>query len=393
MTQALIIGGGIAGPVAAMALERAGIHPIVYEAYSSSAYEAGAFLTIAVNGLAALRTLGLDRPVMARGFSSPTIEFRSGTGKRLGTIPVGGTLEDGTVSQTIRRADLYAVLYDAARRRGIRVEHGKRLVDAAVGTRGVVARFADGSEAAGDLLIGADGIHSRVRRLIDPAAPEPRHLRLGNIGGYAPAGLVSDPPGHGAMIFGKRAFFGYFVSPSGEIWWFANPRSAPGAEPPARPSDLAALFRDDAGPAARIIEGATTVLTGRDQHDLPRVPAWSRGPLVIIGDAAHAASPSSGQGASLAIEDALVLAQCLRDVGDPARAFAAYERLRRPRVERVVAFGARTAGTKTPGPIGRAVRDFVLPIVLRRFAQAPQEWLYGYRVQWESRVTSDARAA
>lgn len=105
MTTALIIGGGVAGPVAAMALQRAGLEPIVYEAYPAGAHGAGAFLTIAVNGLAALRVLDLHCAVMERGFVTANIAFVSGTGKRLGTLPLGGRLPDGTLTHTIKRAD------------------------------------------------------------------------------------------------------------------------------------------------------------------------------------------------------------------------------------------------------------------------------------------------
>lgn len=115
--------------------------------------------------------------------------------------------------------------------------------------------------------------------------------------------------------------------------------------------------------------------------------------MIIIGDAAHAASPSSGQGAAMAIEDAVVLAQCLRDVPDIAAARAAYERLRRPRVERVVAFGARSASTKSAGPVTRAVRDLVLPLVLKRFARVPQDWLFRYEIDWDARITLTGQAA
>src|SRR5918998_2733576 len=135
--KALIIGGGIAGPVTAMALQRAGIESVVYEAYDTSAgLDAGAFLTVAVNGLDALRTLDAHQPVLAAGFPTRKIEFLSGTGKRLGEIPIGGALPDGTVTHTIKRADLYRVLHDQAIRRGIRVEHGKRLGGAAMPTDG-----------------------------------------------------------------------------------------------------------------------------------------------------------------------------------------------------------------------------------------------------------------
>jgi len=401
--KALIIGGGIAGPVTAMALERAGISPIVYEAYDESAGLAvGAFLTVAVNGLDALRVIdGAHQPVLAAGFPSRNIEFFSGTGKHLGSVPIGGTLSDGTVTHTIKRADLYRAVHDEAVRRGIRIEHGKRLVDAE-GTPdgGVVARFEDGTRAGGDLLIGADGIHSATRRIIDPDAPEPRYTGLGNIGGFTRNASIDAEPGLYNMVFGKRAFFGYTVSPSGEIWWFANP---PSARELAR-AELAAtttgqwrqrlieLFSGDATLAVDIIRATTHELAGTNQYDMPSVPTWHKGSMILIGDAAHAVSPASGQGASMAIEDAVVLARCLRDLDDTYEAFAAYERLRRERVERVVAHGAKFSASKAAGPVARVLRDLMLPRILKHQANSgssdSMEWLFNYRIDWDEKVAA-----
>jgi len=399
--KALIIGGGIAGPATAMALQRAGIDSVVYEAYDTSAgLDAGAFLTVAVNGLDALRTLDAHEPVLDAGFPTRNIEFFSGTGKRLGEVPIGGTLPDGTATHTIKRADLYRVLHDEAIRRGIRIEHGKRLVDAETTPEGgVVARFGDGTQATGDLLIGADGIHSRTRRIIDPDAPEPRYTGLGNIGGFTRNAAVNTKPGIYVMVWGKRAFFGYTVSSSGEIWWFANPpstRELTGAELAATTTEqwkqqLLSLFADDATPAVEIIKATTGELPGTNQYDMPSVPTWYKGSMIIVGDAAHAASPASGQGASMAIEDAVVLAKCLRDLPDIQQAFAAYEQLRRERVEHVVAQGARSSSGKAAGPIARLLRDLMLPVILKRVASSSEKslaWMYGYHIDWNEKVAS-----
>lgn len=400
--NALIVGGGIAGPVTAMALQRAGIQSTIFEAYPAGADAAGAFLTVAVNGLDALRTLDIHRSVMDAGFPTVNIEFVSGTGKRLGEVPIGGTLLDGTPTHTIKRSDLYRALYQETVRRGIRIEHGKRLLDAKpTSGGGVIAHFEDGTSAAGDLLIGADGIHSRTRRIIDAAAPAPRDIRLGNLGGFTRTPAVTAKPGAYVMLFGKRAFFGYIGSPSGEVWWFANPpnpRELTPAELAALTSDqwkerLIALFADDAGPAVEIIRSTAEVVRTAGTYDMPRVPQWWRGPMIVIGDAAHAASPSSGQGASMAIEDAVVLAKCLRDLPDTVEAFGAFERIRRPRVERVVAFGARSSSSKAPGRVGRVVRDLMLPVVLKLVAKQSQDWLFGHHIDWDDRINVRALAA
>ena len=197
--KALIIGGGIAGPVAAMALQKAGIDSVIYEAYAESAgLEAGSYLTIAVNGIAALRAIDLHHAVTAAGFASETITMRSGTGKVLGVVPIGGRLSDGTVTHTLKRADLYRVTQEAAAARGIPIEHGKKLVSTSNDGNGVFATFADGSVSAGDLLIGADGIHSRTRPRIDSGPVTPRDTGIGNSVGFHPPPRPPPARGRGA---------------------------------------------------------------------------------------------------------------------------------------------------------------------------------------------------
>jgi len=111
--------------------------------------------------------------------------------------------------------------------------------------------------------------------------------------------------------------------------------------------------------------------------------------MIVIGDAAHATAPSSGQGASMAIEDAIELARCLRDLTDTQQAFVAYERLRRERVERIVAHGARTSNSKAAGPIARVLRDLMLPMFLKRAAGNGDKALarmHDYHIVWDEKV-------
>jgi FAD-dependent urate hydroxylase len=401
MTKALIIGGGVAGPVTAMALQRAGIEAAVYEAYPQSTEEVGSYLTVATNGLDALRAVQADGPVLAGGFPTPVNVLLSSGGRRLGSASNGGRLPDGTVAHTIKRARLYRALQQQASDRGVRIEFGRRLVDAdATAGGGVTARFQDGTTATGDLLVGADGIHSATRRIIDPAAPTGRYVGLVNFGGYTPD-VAAAEPGAWHMIFGKRAFFGHVVDPAGGTVWFANVPRPPvsAAERQATTEEqwrrrLIDLFAGDRGPAAELIAAGRLELAGDNTHDLPEVPTWWRGPMVIVGDAAHAPSPTSGQGASMAAEDAVVLAKCLRDLPDIPQALAAYERLRRRRVERIVADGARTGRTKTQGPVGRALSAVMLPLVFRFLVtEKSRAWIYGHHLDWDAPVAPAAEAA
>jgi FAD-dependent urate hydroxylase len=388
MRNALIVGAGIAGPVLAVALRRVGFTPRMVEAYPSGASaDAGSWLTVAVNGLAALRTLGLHQAVLDVSFPTRDIELLNGAGRRLGAASLGSTLEDGTPTQTLKRADLHRALMAAAEHEGSECSYGLRLVAAeALGDGRVRARFEDGSALDTDVLLGADGVHSRVRAIVSPDAPAPRQTRMGNVGGFVPRERAADaelPPGTYRMMFGRRAFFGYVVHPSGDVWWFANPP----APYPERPDAtwLASLLEQDQGPAAALVRATPHPLTFAVQYELPRVPEWHRGAIGILGDAAHAASPTSGQGASLAIEDAIEVARCLRDL-PPAAALGTFEARRRARAERVVAEAARTSSHKVPGRFGAFLRDLMLPTMLAFATRDPRAWLFEHRIPWDQPV-------
>src|SRR5687767_4823355 len=141
---ATVIGGGIAGQVAAVALQRAGIEPTVHEAYDRDAEGVGAFLGLGLNGIDALRAVDMDAAVLARGIATPRMVMLNGRGKVLADVPNGGALPDGTRAITIRRPDLYAALREEAERRGIRTQYGRRLTGIGHTDSGVRAEFADG---------------------------------------------------------------------------------------------------------------------------------------------------------------------------------------------------------------------------------------------------------
>jgi 2-polyprenyl-6-methoxyphenol hydroxylase-like FAD-dependent oxidoreductase len=388
--KALISGGGVCGPVTAMALQRVGIEAVVYEARRAASNDAGSYLTIATNGLDALRAIAAHRRVLNGGFPTNRTVLLNPAGRSLASVPIGSARDGYDVSHTIKRAHLHQALFEEAHDSGVRVEFGKRMIGARVTGTGVEARFDDGSEVSGDLLIGCDGIHSVTRTIIDPLAPRPRYLGLLNFGGYTP-GLAAGEAQAWHMIFGRRAFFGYAPDGNGGTVWFANvPRHAASREERDSTSIeqwrrwLLALVADDSGPAHELISTGELQLVADNTHDLPKVLVWHRDRAIIIGDAAHAPSPSSGQGASTAIEDAVVLAKCLRDASGIEAAFAAFERLRRQRVERIVRQGARSSATKVAGPLGRMVRDLVMPLVLRNLAtEKSMAWIYEHHIDWQ----------
>ena len=153
---------------------------------------------------------------------------------------------------------------------------------------------------------------------------------------------------------------------------------------------LVAAFADDRMPVLDILrasEESEFVAIG-GMEDIPRVPHWRRGRMVLVGDAAHATSPSSGQGASLAAESAVQLARCLRDLPLP-QAFTAYESLRRARVERVIAAAARTNSDKAAGPVARVLRDALMPVAMRLLANPEKwRWQFDHPIDWSATVTA-----
>lgn len=399
----LISGAGIAGPVAAVALQQAGFEPVLCEAYEEGAEGVGAFLGLGINGIDALRAVGMDAAVLARGFATPRMVITNGGGKVLADFPNGGTLPDGTRAITISRPALYAALKEEAVRRGIPIEYGRRLVDAQIVSGGVRASFADGSSARAALLVGADGIRSVVRGIIDPHAPVPTYVGFLNTAGYAHGTHLPAQPGVNHLVFGKRAFFGYVKHPDGAVWWFANPPVRDEPDPlaiAAIPADkwrerLQQLFADDSAPALELIRRTKDVFAGWITYDMPSVPRWHNDRMVIIGDAAHAVSPSVGQGASLAIEDAVVLAKCLRDIPDIGFALAQFGMMRRARVERVAAQGRRNGQGKTVGPAGRMLRDMFMPVAMRvmfRGGRDPFAWIWNHHMEWDAPVPGSLAA-
>ncbi len=399
---ALVIGGGIAGPVTALALRKAGIKATVFEAYDEAAAGAGAMLTVAPNGLAALEIVGLDAAVQAAGHPLHEMVMEKGSGKKLMSVP---TLPGLPPSCTMLRSELLRVIYEGAVRQGVTFEHGKRLIGVKEESDSVTATFEDGTTATADILIGAEGIHSLVRTLIDPAAPEPQYTGLMSFGfgDFSADGTLNDASA-GAIdtmhfAFGKKSFYGYWQQPDGTFAFFSNyPQDKPMtlAEARAVPKDewLAKLRASHIGdkPGERLFASATVdkmLVAGRMER-MTSVPRWHRDRLVLVGDSVHAPSSSSGQGASLAIESAIELARCLRDIDDAGAAFAEYEKRRRPRVESISEQAAKTNTGKTNGAVATFAFGLLMPI-LRRTILVPEKMfgpVHRFRIDWDERVSA-----
>jgi FAD-dependent urate hydroxylase len=374
---AIIVGAGIAGPLLAMWLQRLGVRALVAEARESAALAEGAFLGVAPNGMNALAPLGLAEKVLSIGHACSAFQFANARGRVIGAIDRSRDRASFEWPLTmVRRAELHALLAEEAQRRGVEIRYGSRLASLKQTERNVIAGFLDGTTLDADFLVGCDGLRSATRSLILPDAPKPAFSGLLDFGGFARAENLPFPPGINTMVFGSRAFFGAFTTPTGEAWWFHN-------GPPDVP--MLELHRDDPPWIAELIRATPKVLGPWRLHDLPAMPRWSKGRVVLLGDAAHAMSPSAGQGASLAMEDAMVLTACLRDSQDVPSAFVNFEKLRRPRVDAIFKAARRNSSGKAPTPLTGWFRDRLLPVFLKVGAKQ-QDSAYAFRVDWDART-------
>ncbi|MFE9614256.1 FAD-dependent oxidoreductase [Streptomyces sp. NPDC006012] len=364
--RVLIIGGGVAGTAAALALHKAGHDVTVYEAHPDTAEDIGAFLTLASNGMRALAQLDAAHAVTAVGFPLRTMRILDDRGTETAHVPLGEADDAVLRYRCLRRGELNAALQREAVRRGIDLRHGARLGSVADRPDGVTAHFHDGTSAGADLLVGADGLNSAVRHAVAPDVL-PRYAGQRVFYGYSPV-APDEGTGHITMVRGTAAAFGYAVAPAGDTYWFARvtgePLPADAARVPWR-DRLVALLRQDATPAADIVAAGADGPMATNATDLPLGTRWRSGRTLLIGDAAHAASPATGQGASMALEDAVVLAKSLRDTPGIESALSVYETIRRPRAEHNVTVSGRISrGThgpsRTPGGPGTRPGEDVL---------------------------------
>lgn len=374
--EALVIGGGVAGPVVAIALRRVGWDVTVYEAYPDPAGDVGSFVSLGDNGLRALDAIGCRAAVEARGTALPLLRLRSGRGRLLG--------EARRRRVTLMRGHLVETLRDLAAGAGARIVTGRRLVGVGEGR---AAAFADGSTATADLIVGADGIRSRLRAVIDPDAPVAGYAGLWTVGGRSAHPVE---PGAFTIMFGARATMVFAPTAEGTLWAAQVPADRPPAATPG-PAELAALFAGDRGPAAELIRRTGQWHPRTVMQAMPGgVPRWHRDGMVVLGDAAH--PMGAGQGANLAVEDAVVLAKCLRDAPAVGDALVRYERLRRPRTDRMLKVAGANRDAKVAGPVAARLRDVVMPFFFQWFAEQGGAWMYDYDVEWNA-VSASASAS
>ncbi|HUS52440.1 MAG TPA: FAD-dependent monooxygenase [Thermohalobaculum sp.] len=342
MNEALIAGGGIAGTAAALALARAGWRVTVCEE-APAATEVGAGLQMSPNAAKVLRWLGVLDTTAAQAFHPRAAEMRDGrTGVRIYRATLGAAAEArwGAPYLHVHRADLLAVLTDAARNAGAEVRGGAKVAGYVLRPEGPALKLSNGETLAADLVIGADGIRSVLRaQLNGPEAPEftGQIAWRGTIpaerlpdGLVAPNATVWAGPGrHLVTYYLRGGSLVNFVAVEEQAEWSAEGWSAPG-DPQQLRRSFAGWHPDVTRLLDHVDETFVWGIFGR-----PEQVRWVDGPVVLIGDAAHPMMPFMAQGAAMALEDVAVLMRALQTGGDLATDMIAYETRRWPRVTRV----------------------------------------------------------
>jgi len=333
----LIVGGGIGGLTTALALKFRGIDALLFE-QAEEFREVGAGIQLSCNATRILTALGVANALAAVAVYPEGRDYRAwDTGERLFWTPLGKRAEAafGAPYYHAHRAELLGVLLDAFGRRGLHLN--SRVSTFHQDANSVAITLADGTSVEGDILIGADGIHSTVRSGLFGQA-RPRYT--GNIAwrGLVPANAIAHlqiEKVTGVWMGPDRSIVQYYVSAGRTFNWIGISRSPlPARESWLAEGDIKDALAEYAGwhPTILAVIGSTSIVLRQALYDREPLPHWSVGRVVLLGDAAHPMLPFYAQGAAQSIEDAYVLAGCISIWPDkPALALSEYVRLRQPR--------------------------------------------------------------
>ncbi|MFI9319817.1 FAD-dependent monooxygenase [Kitasatospora aureofaciens] len=338
--RAIVIGGGIGGLTAALALHRQGI-PVTVHERAASLEPVGAGLALAPNALRALDRLGVGPRLRALAAPHPAIGVRHPSGRwlaRTSTAALEAYFGDPVAA--VARAEVIAALVDALPEGTVRTGSPATVVDPGDDRQPAVVRTTDGDRPAA-LVVAADGIRSATRGLLFPEHPGPRYS------GFTTWRVIVTPdrrPATAGEIWGPGRLVGIVPLADGRVYLYAASLAPAGARAASEHAELQRLFGDWCSPVPQLFALADPDRVLRnDIWDLSDpLPAHHHGRVALLGDAAHAMSPFLGQGACQAVEDAVVLASLLTPTADPVTALPAYTAARLPRTTAVVTASRRT---------------------------------------------------
>lgn len=366
LRSAIIVGAGIGGLSAALALRHAGWSVRIFE-QAESPRELGFGVAIAPNAVAALRELGVGDTVVGRGFQPRRGELRRMDGSVLKRAELPPNALGGPMLVALRPA-LHGALLDAV---GLETMTLGARVDGFSASAGGVALSANGSTVHGDMLIGADGVQSIIRQQLHPDQAPPRHSGIVAVRGAVHGALQHLGDLHAVYYLGPGVESMFVRASDTGIYWFlslAKRVAPPGVEDPAALVRSMAPQFDD---TFRAITSATDDMRYDELVDRDPLPWWGSGVTTLLGDAAHPLLPHTGQGAAQAIVDAVALGQAVRNSTNLAASLRAYERERIPKTATLLAQGRRTARVMgMTNPVACYLRElFLRAIPMTTFAR------------------------
>ena len=364
MVRIAIVGGGIGGLTAALALREFGFEAEVYE-QAPALLDVGAAIALWPNALRVLDRLGLKATILEHAGEMDEIRWLDHRGHLLNRVSI-------PQSVALHRADLQSTLLHALPPGWIRLGHTFKAYDDRKNK--IVASFTQSDEIEADLLIGADGIHSRVRqKLLNDEQPSYRGYTVWR--GISSVFPHSLPPATAIEIHGRGQRFGIGPVGNGRAGWWATANSTTQNHTPDAQHELLNLFHGWPEPALQLIAATqpehilTTAAFDRDPNRI-----WGSGRVTLLGDAIHPTTPNLGQGGCQAMEDALVLARCFEKYGAIEQALRKYEGCRYQRTAAITRY-SRFYGNagQWENPLGRAGKTFFLSLapeaVLRRLVR------------------------
>jgi 2-polyprenyl-6-methoxyphenol hydroxylase-like FAD-dependent oxidoreductase len=380
--RAIIIGGGVGGLTAAIALRKAGIDHAVFERRGDlSDLQVGTGLNLWPNAIRALRELGLDKEVEAAGSQLERFEQRSWRGSLLASWAIGDIGRSvGAPTVSISRPDLHRVLTNALGEGALTV--GANFTGFTQDGDGVSATFEDGHEGRADFLIGADGINSATRAQLR-GRQKPVYAGYTAWRGVAEITDEAAPKGVFTLYWGRGLRFGYYHVGGERIYWFGIANAPEGGQdgPGGRKQDILDRFGAWMHPIRRLVEAADEAVIQRtDIADRDPIESWGEGRVTLLGDAAHPMTFNVGQGACQTIEDGVLLGKLLAANGDVVGSLASYEAARRERTGPMVLFARRLGRLgRWENPVACFGRDRLMRLMLR-FGLRKQESDFGFQL-------------